>query len=126
MTKFAGNRKNNLDLYKIIGKNLRQLRLEIPVTQAGLAKYLCVHNDTISKLELGKIRAEYSFIKDIAELFQITTDELAIENNYKNLCGADRYHVYDRLNVFFECRKRTRSYQMAVKRKKKEQKINRQ
>lgn len=117
MASFAGRNACNLDLYRIIGQNIRELRREIPVTQLILAQHLGVHNDTLSKLERGEIRAEYGFIKAIAELFEVSTDMLSTPNSYKKLCEHDRYHIYDKLNEKFQSKKKPRSYNRAVKNK---------
>lgn len=75
----------SLETYRIIGKNIRCFREEVPITQAELALYLGICFNTMSRIESGYNRSEYALIKSIAELFGTTSDVLATVDGYKKL-----------------------------------------
>lgn len=75
----------SLDTYRIIGENIKQLRLAVPITQMGLANYIGIANDSLCRIEKGEHRIEYALLKAIADIFGTTTDVLAIENSQARL-----------------------------------------
>ena len=75
----------SLDTYRIIGENIKQLRLAIPITQMGFANYIGIANDSLCRIEKGEHRIEYALLKAIADIFGTTTDVLAIENSQARL-----------------------------------------
>lgn len=66
-----------------IGDKIRKLRVERHITQETLAKYLNISNQAISKWEQNITSPDLSVIPDIAEYFEITTDELLGVNSFK-------------------------------------------
>jgi DNA-binding XRE family transcriptional regulator len=75
----------NLDTYRVIGENIKELRREVPATQLEFARYIGICNESLSKIEAGKNRTEYALIKSIADIFGITTDDLATKNSYQRI-----------------------------------------
>ena len=59
---------------------LKELREERNMTQAEVANLLEVSNATISKYEAGTLEPNIKTLKRIVELYQISLDELLIEN----------------------------------------------
>ncbi|MDF2542458.1 MAG: hypothetical protein K0S47_2176 [Herbinix sp.] len=66
-----------------IGDKIRKLRVERHITQEILAKYLNISYQAISKWEQNITSPDLSIIPDIAEYFEITTDELLGVNTSK-------------------------------------------
>lgn len=66
-----------------IGEKIKQLRVEKHITQETLAKYLNISYQAISKWEQNVTSPDLSVIPDIAEYFEITTDELLCVNSCK-------------------------------------------
>ena len=59
---------------------LKELREERNMTQAEVANLLEVSNATISKYEAGTLEPNIKTLKRIVQLYQISLDELLIEN----------------------------------------------
>ena len=59
-----------------IGKNIRDLRKEMGISQTVLAEKLCTTQDTISLWELGKSYPDVLSLVALAKFFNVTTDYL--------------------------------------------------
>lgn len=68
------------DWNKIFGWNVRYLRKERSLTQKNLGVLLGVHESTISNWETHKIIPYSSTLSNIANLFEVTVDELMFED----------------------------------------------
>lgn len=66
-----------------IGDKIKQLRVGRHMTQETLAKHLNLSYQAISKWEKNITSPDLSLIPDIAEFFEITTDELLCVNSCK-------------------------------------------
>lgn len=75
----------NLDIYRTIGENIKNLRREIPMTQIQFAELIGICNESLSKIESGKNRIEYALILVIAGIFEVNTDVLATKDGYRQL-----------------------------------------
>ncbi|MBN3946462.1 MAG: helix-turn-helix transcriptional regulator [Nostoc sp. NMS7] len=71
----------NLNIYRVLGENIKILREESFITQLELADHLGISNDTLSKMERGKQRTEYAIVSAIAEIFGTTPEVLATKNS---------------------------------------------
>lgn len=92
---------HSLEVYRIIGCNLKILRQEIPISQAKLAQYLGICHDTVFNIEKGQCRAEYALLREIADLFRLeTVDELAIADSAKKL--RNRQQVLTEIRAIFQ------------------------
>ncbi len=89
----------NLEVYRIIGKNVKEVRKEIPMTQLEFAYYLGICNESLSKIESGKNRTEYALLKAIADIFGTSTDDLAIEDKYLEIRNTNIEEIRLRLNI---------------------------
>jgi transcriptional regulator with XRE-family HTH domain len=65
----------------IIGKKLKKLLIENNMNQTDLARSICKSKGTIRDYVSGKIRPSHEALKDIADYFKITTDELLGREN---------------------------------------------
>ncbi len=61
---------------KKLGQKLRTLRQQRGLTLRQLADLLGVHNTHLNKIELGKKRPSSDLILQIADLFNVTADQL--------------------------------------------------
>ena len=68
------------DWTKIFGWNVRYLRKERSLTQKNLGVLLGVHGSTISNWETHKITPYLSTLSNIANLFEVTVDELMFKD----------------------------------------------
>lgn len=59
-----------------IGKNIRDLRKEMGISQTVLAEKLCTTQDTISLWELGKSYPDILSLIALAKFFNVSTDYL--------------------------------------------------
>ena len=64
------------NFYKILGKRIKDLRMEAGISQENFSGYLQVNRVAISQIEKGERKLSAEEIKKISEYFNITTDEL--------------------------------------------------
>lgn len=64
-----------------IGKQIKKYRKNKNITQSDIAKILGVEPGTISKYESGIIEPNIESLKKLAEIFEITVDQLINEDN---------------------------------------------
>ena len=83
------------DWNKIFGWNVRYLRKERSLTQKNLGVLLGVHGSTISNWETHKIIPYSSTLSNIANLFEVTVDELIFKERLK----LDWKTYYDSLSL---------------------------
>jgi transcriptional regulator with XRE-family HTH domain len=89
----------SLEIYRIIGENVKEVRKEIPMSQLEFAQYLGICNESLSRIESGKNRTEYALLKDIANIFGVSTDDLAIKNQYTQIRSGNIEAIRLRLNI---------------------------
>lgn len=75
-----GDKGDKGDWKKIFGWNVRYLRKERSLTQKNLGVLLGVHGSTISNWETHKIIPYSSTLSNIANLFEVTVDELIFKD----------------------------------------------
>ena len=68
----------------VTGAVIKELREKKHLTQAELAKRLCVSDKTISKWETGKGYPDISLLESIAKVFEISVTELISGNAVSN------------------------------------------
>ena len=68
----------------VTGVVIKELREKKHLTQAELAKQLCVSDKTISKWETGKGYPDISLLESIAKVFEISVTELISGNAVSN------------------------------------------
>ena len=75
----------NTDINKsLIGKRLREFRIENNITQTELAKLLNTTHSTISAYESGKTTILTAFAYEICKKYNISMDYLCGRTNAKN------------------------------------------
>ena len=67
------------NLYPVIGHNIRRLRKQACMTQEMLAESINCEQKQISKIETGKARAGLATYLRIANVFQVSIDNLLID-----------------------------------------------
>ena len=77
----------------MLGENIRNLRKENKISQEDLAEKLCVSRQSISLWETGKTQPTLDLVTRLADLFEISTDELLngevkFESNDKSCLAA--------------------------------------
>lgn len=72
---------NDEKLKKQIGKNIASYRKHLGLTQAGLAEKLNYSDKAVSKWERGESAPDVLTLWQLAELFDITVDELLADPN---------------------------------------------
>ena len=83
-----------------IGNKIRQLRQENHMTQEALAQRLHISAQAVSKWEQNVTAPDISLLADIADCFQVTTDELLGAGRYKTASGYKTYRA--RLAAIYE------------------------
>jgi len=81
----------------VTGAVIKELREKKHLTQAELAKRLCVSDKTISKWETGKGYPDISLLESIAKVFEISVTELISGNAVSNVnvsANMLRSHFY--------------------------------
>ena len=81
----------------VTGAVIKELREKKHLTQAKLAKRLCVSDKTISKWETGKGYPDISLLESIAKVFEISVTELISGNAVSNVnvsANMLRSHFY--------------------------------
>ena len=68
----------------MVGKIIRELRLEKGVTQNELSNYLGLTPKMVSFYELGERFPPYDIINKLADYFNVSTDYLLGRSNIKN------------------------------------------
>lgn len=58
------------------GKNLRNYRKHNNLTQKELAQLIGIHRSTLTSYEINKRECGFDILLRIAEIFNVTTDEL--------------------------------------------------
>ena len=71
------------DLKNVIAKNISALRIANGLTQIELAEKLNYSDKAVSKWERGESVPDITVLKDIADLFGVTLDYLATDNEGK-------------------------------------------
>lgn len=66
----------------MLGDNIKKYRENKKMTQAEVAEILNVKPGTISKYELGILEPNVESLKKLAEIFDVTIDELVNENEF--------------------------------------------
>ncbi len=83
-----------------IGEKIKKLRAERHITQETLAKHLNISFQAISKWEQNLTSPDLSLVPDIAEFFEISTDELLCVNPCKKKTPETRlgrlFSLYER------------------------------
>lgn len=69
----------------VTGTVIKELREKNNMTQAELAKMLCVSDKTVSKWETGKGYPDISLLEPISQAFKISVTELISGNAVSNL-----------------------------------------
>lgn len=72
----------NEDIKKKIGNKIAELRRENNLSQKNLGEKLGVSQDTVSLWEKGKSLPATEYVIEIAQLFQLSTDELLCLKDY--------------------------------------------
>lgn len=72
----------NEDIKKKIGNKIAELRRENNLSQKNFGEKLGVSQDTVSLWEKGKSLPATEYVIDIAQLFQLSTDELLCLKDY--------------------------------------------
>lgn len=72
----------NEDIKKKIGNKIAELRRENNLSQKNFGEKLCVSQDTVSLWEKGKSLPATEYVIEIAQLFQLSTDELLCLKDY--------------------------------------------
>ena len=60
----------------MLGKRLRELREELKMTQARLARELGISPNAISQYENGDRQPNYEVLKKICKFFSVTADDM--------------------------------------------------
>lgn len=68
----------------MVGKIIRELRLEKDITQSELSNYLGLTPKMVSFYELGERFPPYDIINKLADYFNVSTDYLLGRSNIKN------------------------------------------
>lgn len=95
-----------------IGEKIKGLRQENHMTQEALAKRLHISSQAVSKWEQNLTAPDISLLGDIAECFQVTTDELLGAGRYKRASGYKTYRA--RLLAVYEESGAEEDFQRAV------------
>lgn len=72
----------NEDIKKKIGNKIAELRCENNLSQKNFGEKLGVSQDTVSLWEKGKSLPATEYVIEIAQLFQLSTDELLCLKDY--------------------------------------------
>ena len=72
----------NEDIKKKIGNKIAELRRENNLSQKNFGEKLGVSQDTVSLWEKGKSLPATEYVIEIAQLFQLSTDELLCLKEY--------------------------------------------
>lgn len=72
----------NEDIKKKIGNKIAELRRENNLSQKSFGEKLGVSQDTVSLWEKGKSLPATEYVIEIAQLFQLSTDELLCLKDY--------------------------------------------
>ncbi len=72
----------NEDIKKKIGNKIAELRRENNLSQKDFGEKLGVSQDTVSLWEKGKSLPATEYVIEIAQLFQLSTDELLCLKDY--------------------------------------------
>jgi bacteriophage CI repressor helix-turn-helix domain len=72
----------NEDIKKKIGNKIAELRRENNLSQKNFGEKLGVSQDTVSLWEKGKSLPATEYVIEIAQLFQLSTDELLCLKDY--------------------------------------------
>lgn len=100
MPKLTGQDLNkNMDLYRIIAKNIKHLRSELELTQVQLAIIVGIPKESWCHIEKGRTRIEYGLMLAIANLFHLPSVEcLSSPEYYKLANGAWKEQVLKSLS----------------------------
>lgn len=71
-----------MEIGKIVGTNIQNLRKSKNMTQKDLADLFCYTSNAVSKWERGETLPEIQTMKTIADYFGVTVDCLLTENGY--------------------------------------------
>lgn len=71
-------------LRKIVAKNIRAIRVKRGLTQEQLASKCAMHDNYISKVELGKVSIGIDNLSRVAKALKIAPHLLLISESYKN------------------------------------------
>ena len=91
----SGNDNNNL-----LGNNIRALREEFGETQTELAKFLNVSRTSISQYENGKNIPDLMVIKDIANHYMFTVQDLMCKDLSSFKINVDKSNIMEWLNSY--------------------------
>lgn len=72
----------NEDIKKKIGNKIAELRRDNNLSQKNFGEKLGVSQDTVSLWEKGKSLPATEYVIEIAQLFQLSTDELLCLEDY--------------------------------------------
>lgn len=101
MAKIAGQTLNkNLELYRVIGRNIKFLRIELEVSQEAISELICVSKSTLCRIEGGKTRIEHGVMLAIADLLCLPSVECLNIPDYHKQCGREwREMATNNINV---------------------------
>lgn len=73
------------DIKAATASNIRRLRTEAGLTQLELAEKLCYSDKSISKWERAEALPDISVLKEMADLFGVSVDELIRDNEHRTV-----------------------------------------
>lgn len=90
MAKLTGQSLNqNLELYRAIAKNVRQLRIELNKTQKELSEIIQISKYAWWLIESGDTRMEHGIVLAIANLLCLPSVECLSEKDFYKTVGDD-------------------------------------
>jgi transcriptional regulator with XRE-family HTH domain len=69
------------NIYKIVGINIRAIRMQKGISQSELGFACEFEKSTISRIEAGRTNPTLQTLKKIADALEVTVCELVSENN---------------------------------------------
>jgi len=83
-----------MDKNRLIGRNIKYLRMNYGLNQHDMGKILEVKNKTISAYESGAITPSNKILKRLSERFHVTldrlmTEDISVSDNIGNMLVAD-------------------------------------
>lgn len=66
----------------MVGLNIRRMREEVGITQTKLAQVINIHQESLSRIELGRIKPSLTTLEKIAAALGVAISELFDDNEY--------------------------------------------
>lgn len=82
-----------------IGSNIKALRALCGMTQDALAQRINVNRATIANWEIGRTSPDHGVIRDMADIFNVTTDWLIGRAEYEVAAGEDNPKVLEEIST---------------------------